>query len=112
MNCLYRSDYGPPDPHFDPLAGHGMLILGFEAHRATLAQAQNLGQLEAMKRQLLHGREIQWCEQGYGWTYQRPVDGLFVFIVVAVILPWFIWRAPRLFQRLKGRAATVDGEIS
>jgi hypothetical protein len=101
MPCLYRSDYGPPDPHFDPLAGNGVLFLGFEAHRDALAGARNFGQLEAMKRQLLRGEQIQWCEQGYGWAHQKPVDGLFVFILVAIILPWFVWRAPKLARRLK-----------
>jgi len=40
MSCLFASDYGPPQPGFDPLALNGALIEGFEAHRGELAAAQ------------------------------------------------------------------------
>ncbi|HLJ22123.1 MAG TPA: hypothetical protein VKU84_18090, partial [Stellaceae bacterium] len=68
MTCLYASDYGPADPAFDPLAGGGRLIAGFESHAAELARAQNLGQLQAMERQLQRGGDIAWCDQGYAWA--------------------------------------------
>jgi len=100
-SCLYRGDYGPPEPQFDPLIDGGQLIRGFETHATALAGAQNRGQLEAMKRQLLRGEEIQWCDQGYSWTYQKPVDHFFDIVLVAVILPWFIARA--VLPRLRGR---------
>ena len=76
-------------------ASGGMLYRGFEEHRAVLMQAQNLGQLDAMKRQLSRGEQIQWCDQSYGWTYQSRVDAMFDAILVAVILPWFVWRVLR-----------------
>jgi hypothetical protein len=95
MNCLYTSDYGPPDPGFDATVEGGVLLRGFEGHRAVLAQAQNRGQFEAMKRQLLRGEPVQWCDQGYGWTYQTRVDAMFDVILVAVVLPWFVWRVVR-----------------
>lgn len=90
--CLFASDYGPADPTFDPMAGDGQLLLGFEAHHAQLAQAQNLGQLEAMKRKLQRGETIIWCDQGYSWVYARPVDYFFGFVAVAFILPYLAMR--------------------
>ena len=98
MRCLYRSDYGPVDPNFDPLIGNGRLIKGFEAQAKTLSQAQNLGQLEAMERQLAHGRPIQWCEQGYSWTYASATNDVFY---VALVLLAFPWLALRLLQGLR-----------
>jgi hypothetical protein len=92
MLCLYRSDYGPPAPAFNPAADGGALLRGFGTHASDLMRAQNRGQLEAMIRQLQHGREIQWCDQGYGWTYQKPVDEMFEIVVIVVILPWFVAR--------------------
>jgi hypothetical protein len=92
MPCLYRSDYGAPDTAFDPGAGGGRLLHGFEAHAAELMRAQNLGQLQAMERQLGHGQEILWCDQGYGWVYQKPVDYVFEIVLIAVIVPWMIAR--------------------
>jgi hypothetical protein len=35
MPCLYASDYGPPEPGFDPLVGSGRLIKGLEERRQT-----------------------------------------------------------------------------
>ncbi|MGA2089559.1 MAG: hypothetical protein ABSG66_11650 [Stellaceae bacterium] len=92
MSCLYRSDYGPPDAAFNPQAGGGVLLQGFESHESELLRAQNRGQLDAMKRQLQHGQEILWCDQGYGWVYQKPVDYFFEIVLIAVILPWFVAR--------------------
>ncbi len=48
-----------------------------------------------MKRQLLRGEPVQWCDQGYGWTYQTRVEAMFDAILVAVVLPWFVWRILR-----------------
>jgi hypothetical protein len=112
MNCLYRSDYGQADPHFDPAAGGGVLFRGFEQYRAVLSGAQNLGQLDAMKRQVARGEQIQWCDQGYGWTYEKPVEILFDAILAVVIVPWFLWRVGRLARRwarrrVHDRAVTV-----
>ncbi len=97
MQCLYRGDYGPADPGFDPFAEHGALLKGFEAHVYALSQAQNRGQLEAMKRQLARGETIQWCDQGYGWTYAPATTDFFYVILFLLILPWLVLRVlPRL----------------
>jgi hypothetical protein len=92
MPCLYRSDYGPPDATFDPSAEGGVLLRGFETHTSELMRAQNRGQLDAMKRQLQHGQQIQWCDSGYSWAYQTPVEHMFNIIIVAVVLPWVFAR--------------------
>ena len=106
-SCLYASDYGAPDPGFDPLAGGGARIRGFEAHKAELAQARNPGELEAMKRQIGRGEEIVWCDQGYGWVYDRHLDYLFEVLAVGVILPYV---AMRLVQRFRPRSPRVRTE--
>jgi len=99
MSCLYASDYGPVDPAFDPLARGGELLRGYEAHATQLASAQNLGQLEAMIRQLQHGREITWCEQGYSWAYGPGVEYFFAAFTLLVILPYLALRVtPRLLN--------------
>ncbi len=101
MRCLYTSDYGPPDPAFDPFAGNGELLKGFEAHTYQLATAQNLAQLDAMKRKLARGEEIVWCDQGYGWTYERAPTQFFEFVVPLIVLPWLVLRVlPGLRRRL------------
>jgi hypothetical protein len=112
MHCLYRGDYGPPDPAFHADANGGALLRGFESDRASLMRAQNLGQLNAMKRQLARGEHIQWCDQGYGWTYQPRVDALFDAILILVVAPWFVWRVARpalrwARRRSQDRAAVV-----
>ena len=99
MQCLYANDYGSSDPGFNSAVGGGALLRGFEAHRAVLARAQNLGQLEAMKRQLSHGEQIQWCDQGYGWTNQPPVEAFFVAALILVVAPWFVGRVARPVMR-------------
>jgi hypothetical protein len=104
MSCLYRSDYGPIDPSFDPLTGNGALVAGFEANVRALSQAQNHGQLEAMKRHLLRGRTIQWCDQGYSWTYAAPATALFDGVLVFLILPWLALRIVPALRRRHARA--------
>jgi hypothetical protein len=102
MSCLFASDYGPPQPGFDPLSGHGDLIRGFEAHRAQLASAQNLGQLQAMERKITKGETVTWCDNGYGWTYDWKVGDFFGAILAFVILPWLVMRvAPTLAERMR-----------
>ena len=97
MLCLYTSDYGPPDPSFDPFAGNGQLLKGFEGHVYQLAAAQNLGQLEAMKRKLAHGEAVVWCDQGYGWAYAPHPAQFFEIVVAGLILPWLVLRVfPRV----------------
>ena len=104
MSCLYPSDYGPPEPGFNPLAEGGRLLAGFEGHKEELSHAANLAQLEAMERQIQRGQEIVWCDQGYGWTYSKPVEGMFAVILFCVILPWAVWRTRKRFA---GRRASA-----
>lgn len=101
MQCLYRSDYGPADPAFDPFADGGLLLRGYEAHLYELSQAQNRGQFEAMTRKLDRAEPIAWCDQGYAWVNQPPVTGFFELIVPMLILPWLLVRVlPRLIGYL------------
>ncbi len=102
MSCLYSNDYGPADPGFDPLAANGRLIQGFEAHKAQLAAAKNLGQLEAMERKFAKGETVSWCDNGYSWVYDQKVGDFFGAILAFVILPWLVLRvAPALAERMK-----------
>jgi hypothetical protein len=113
MRCLYQSDYGAADPAFDPFAEHGALLQGFEAHTYELSQAQNRGQLEAMKRQLQRGETIQWCDQGYGWTAAPLTTDFFYAIAGVLILPWLVLRVlPRLRRRARATAAPPVGARS
>jgi hypothetical protein len=108
MYCLYASDYGPADPAFDPFVDHGRLLKGFESHVYELATAQNFAQLQAMERQLQRGRSVAWCDQGYGWVYQQPVNDVFIFAMVAIVLPYVMLRLlPRVAPLLR-RAPRVD----
>jgi len=108
MVCLFASDYGLPQAGFDPLAGNGVLIRGFEAHRAQLAAAQNPDQLAAMKRVFAKGETVTWCDNGYQWVYDRKVGDFFGAIVAFVIIPWLVLRvAPALAERL-GRTASRE----
>ena len=101
MSCLFRSDYGPAQPGFDPFANNSALIAGFEAHRAQLASAQNLGQLQAMERTFAKGETVTWCDNGYGWVNDAKVGDFFGAIIAFVILPWLVLRvAPALAERL------------
>jgi len=92
MSCLYRSDYGPAMPGFDPLAGNGAQIAGYESHARELATAQNPGQLAAMKRAFDRGETVQWCDQGYGWTYDPHLAMFFGIVLVVFVLPYLLLR--------------------
>jgi hypothetical protein len=99
MNCLYASDYGPADPGFDALADGGRLLRGYEAHASELARAQNLGQLQAMERQLARGQGIAWCDQGYSWVESPAVEGFLAGVTVLVVLPYAVKRLrPKVWQ--------------
>ena len=101
MRCLYASDYGPAEPGFDALAEGGRLLRGYEAHAAELARAQNLGQLQAMERQLQRGDAIAWCDQGYSWAEGSAVYAFLAGFMILVVIPYAIKRvAPRLWRRL------------
>lgn len=101
MTCLFPSDYGPPQPGFDPLAGHGRLIQGFDSHRAQLMTAQNLDQLQAMERKFAKGETVAWCDNGYQWVYDQKVGDFFGAIIAFVIIPWLLLRvAPALAARM------------
>lgn len=96
LSCLYTSDYGPPDPSFDPIAaaaasfGSGWA----DTHRAEIATAQNAYALQAVKRKIDRGEPFVWCEQGYGWTHSAPIDGFFI-VVIALVLPYALVRLMR-----------------
>jgi len=92
MRCLFRGDYGPPDPGFDPGAGGGLLLRGFEAHRPELMRAQNAGELAAMERQLSRGETILWCDQGYGWVASPRVDFTLEALGAMVLLAYLLMR--------------------
>src|ERR1700676_2063489 len=77
----------------------GRLLWGLEAHVRELSTAQNLGQLEAMERQLQRGESIAWCDQGYSWLEGWAVDGFLVGFTALVVLPYAAKRlAPRLWR--------------
>lgn len=105
MSCLYTSDYGPADPTFGALAEGGRLLRGFEAHASELARAQNLGQLQAMERQLHRGESITWCDPGYGWVESPAVEGFLAGFMLLVVLPYAMKRlAPRLYSGIAQRS--------
>lgn len=106
VSCLYASDYGPPDPGFNPAADGGRLLKGFEAQFGQLSRATNLAQLEAMERKIQRGENITWCDQGYGWVYGRPVEALFGVIVIAVIVPYAAVRARSWLRARRDAGAT------
>jgi hypothetical protein len=115
MQCLYTSDYGPPEPGFDAKAGNGQMLRGFEAQSELLSRAQNRGQLEAMKRKLARGESVRWCDQGYGWTYAPATTAFFDAALLFLILPWILLRIlPRLRRRWAGgriRPSPTSSEI-
>jgi hypothetical protein len=112
MYCLYASDYGPADPAFDPFVDQARLLKGFESHAYELAAAQNFAQLQAMERQLQRGEPVAWCDQGYGWAYRQPVNGFFIVAMIAIVLPYVIFRLlPRIAAALR-RARSVAAIVS
>jgi hypothetical protein len=116
MYCLYASDYGPADPAFDPFVDNGRLLQGFESHVYELATARNFAQLQAMERQLQRGEAIGWCDQGYGWVYQQPVNDFFIVALIAVVLPYLAFRfLPRIgaaFTAMPPRRCDRSGDLS
>jgi hypothetical protein len=105
VTCLYAIDYGPADPAFDPVTGGGQLLRGFEPHASELARAQNLGQLQAMERQLQRGQSITWCDQGYSWVESPAVEGFLAGFMLLVVLPYAVKRlAPRLYSGIAERS--------
>jgi len=110
MRCLYRGDYGQPDPGFDPGAGGGALLRGFEAHRAELMRAQNAGELAAMQRQMARGESILWCDQGYGWVSAPGVGFTLEALGAMVLLAYLLMRAlpPARAAVRRGRGASGE----
>ena len=102
MSCLFATDYGPAEPGFDPLAGDGRFIKGFEAHKSELAAAENLGQLQAMERKFAKGESVTWCENGYAWTSDQKLGDFFGAIIAFIVLPWLVMRvAPAFAERMR-----------
>jgi len=83
-----------------------------------LVRAQNLGQLEAMERQLQRGQSIVWCDQGYGWAQSAAAEGFLAGFTVLVVLPYAVkrltpglWRAiGALMRRLETVARNLASE--
>jgi len=109
MRCLYRGDYGPPDPGFDPGAGGGALMRGFEAHGAELMLAQNAGELAAMERQLARGESILWCDQGYAWVASPRVDFTLDALGAMVLIAYLLMRALPLARGALRRGRSASG---
>jgi hypothetical protein len=68
MVCLFHGDYGPADPAFKPGAGSAWMV-----DLSSLKDARNIGEAEAIQRQLLRGESVSWCDQGYAWVGQDAV---------------------------------------
>jgi hypothetical protein len=117
MTCLYASDYGPAEPGFSPLRDGGVLIKGFETAGSVLAEARNLGQLQAMERVLARGDTVRWCDQGYGWTEGLQFHALFAAVLIGA-MPFVAWRlrarraARRSVSSMDGPRHAVGPEIS
>jgi hypothetical protein len=104
MRCLYRSDYGPPDPKFEAFSD-GIMPDGLtRSDVAVLATAQNVGQFEAMQRKLAKGEAVVWCDQGYGWVHEPVVEGFFA-IGAALVFPLALFRLMRRLGLLRARTA-------
>jgi hypothetical protein len=101
MRCLYRSDYGPPDPKFaDSILPDGLT----RSDVAVLATAQNIGQFEAMRRKLAKGEAVVWCDQGYGWVHEPMIEGFFA-IGAALVGPLAFFRLARRLGLLRARTS-------
>ena len=104
MRCLYRPDYGPPDPEFEAFAD-GVVPAGLTRKDvAILATAQNIGQFEAIERKLAKGEAVVWCDQGYGWVHNAVVEGFFV-IAAVLVFPLALFRLTRCFGIRRARTA-------
>jgi hypothetical protein len=90
-SCLYRSDYGPPQVGFDPVAV--ARAEGYARHVDVFAAAKNPAQFEAVKRQLDRGEAVLWCDQGYGWVYNPAIEAGFIAVVIFLVFPVAILRA-------------------
>ena len=102
MRCLYRSDYGPPDPTFEAFAD-GIVPDGLtRSDVAVLATAQNVGQFEAMQRKLAKGEAFIWCDQDYGWVHNPAIEGFFA-IGTALLVPLALFRLARRLGFLRAR---------
>jgi hypothetical protein len=102
MRCLYRSDYGAPDPTFEAFSD-GIVPDGLtRGDVAVLATAQNIGQFEAMQRKLAKGGAVVWCDQGYGWAHNPAIEGFFT-IGAALLFPLALFRLARRVGLLRVR---------
>lgn len=104
MRCLYRSDYGSPDPKFEAFSD-GIVPDGLtRSDVAVLATAQNIGQFEAMQRKLAKGEAIVWCDQGYSWVHEPMIEGFFA-IGAALVVPLAFFRLIRRLGFLRAKAS-------
>jgi hypothetical protein len=100
--CLYRSDYGPPTPGFSI----GSIGDGLETHASELATAWNPGQLAAMKRQLLRGETVPWCEPGYGWV-EAPIAFDMVSLLAGAVFAAVLVRRLKVGSRVRARLGEI-----
>jgi hypothetical protein len=105
MICLYRSDYGPAEPGFDPFAGTG--AGGDAAWARDLATARNAGQLAAIQRQLARGEPTIWCDEGYSWVAAPIVEHGFPVVVIAVVACYALIRFPAFVAKRRRPLATA-----
>jgi hypothetical protein len=87
MVCLFHGDYGPADPAFKLGSGSAWVV-----DLASLEDARNIGEAEAIHRQLLRGEPVSWCDQGYAWVRQDAVGWFYVAAFLLVVLPYLIAR--------------------
>lgn len=102
--CLYRSDYGPAVPGYDPAGGGGAALRGYEGHSALLLAARNPDQLAAMERRIDRGESFVWCDQGYGWVAGPGMEAGFA-LLLAILVPLQairLWRRRRRAQAMAG----------
>jgi hypothetical protein len=89
MVCLFHGDYGPPDPSFTASGVHGHT---WAIDASLLKQARNIGEAEAIQRQVLHHESVSWCHQGYSWTDQHAIGWFYLAAFAFVVLPYAVIR--------------------
>jgi hypothetical protein len=105
MQCLFHGDYGPPDPNF-AISGPTSAARSWPVDPSLLRQARNIGEAEAIQRDVLRGESVSWCHQGYSWVDQDAISWFCIAALAFVVVPYFlvkinivrhrvgIWRRP------------------
>jgi 4-amino-4-deoxy-L-arabinose transferase-like glycosyltransferase len=92
MVCLFHGDYGPPDPAFDFGSASPFGVRGWVADASKFSEACNIGEAEAIQRNLLRGEPVSWCDQGYAWVGQDAVGWFYIAAFLLVVLPYLVAR--------------------